>query len=204
MTEAAAVTVPGTERHKQAQRERILGAAQVCFIRSGFHSASMATIAETAGMSPGLIYRYFENKNAIILEIIDKQLGLAQRRIRDMRSTEDLCAGLVAYFNAHDADDDSSMSAALFLEIAAEATRDPEIARAVSRFDRAVRSEFEDWLKRDCDSGGYGLDEKSAKERALLMTLLIEGLKVRKVREPGLDCGLLGSALEVLISSLSR
>ena len=30
----------------------------------------MAAIAEVAGMSPGLIYRYFDSKNAIILAII--------------------------------------------------------------------------------------------------------------------------------------
>ena len=40
----------------------ILDAAKKCFIEHGFHAASMANIAETAGMSPGLIYRYFENK----------------------------------------------------------------------------------------------------------------------------------------------
>jgi AcrR family transcriptional regulator len=83
-----ATTIPGTDQHKRAQRERILAAAQKRFICSGFHSASMATIAETAGMSPGLIYRYFANKNAIILAIIEQQLKIAQRRIRDMRSTD--------------------------------------------------------------------------------------------------------------------
>ena len=36
-----------------AQRERILTAAQECFIGHGFHAASMASIAETAGMSAG-------------------------------------------------------------------------------------------------------------------------------------------------------
>lgn len=203
MTQAA-VTVPGPEQHKQVQRERILAAAQSCFIRSGFHSASMATIAETAGMSPGLIYRYFESKNAIILAIIDKQLAMAQRRIREMRSTDDLCTGLVTYFNAHDATADGSMSAALFLEIAAEATRDPEIARAVSRFDRAVRAEFVDWLQRPREQGGYGLDDDEVEVRALLLLLVIEGLKVRKVREPALDCKLLSGALEVLSISLKR
>ena len=197
-----AATVPGTEQHKQAQRARILAAAQGCFIRSGFHNASMATIAETAGISPGLIYRYFDNKNAIILAIIDQQLGTAQRRIRDMRSTDDLCAGLIAYFNAHDTDPEGSMSAALFLEMAAEATRDPEIARAVSRFDRAVRAEFVDWLQRQPEQGGRGLDLPAAEERALSLMLLIEGLKVRKLREPELDCGLLRRSLTDLVRAI--
>lgn len=35
----------------EVQRERILCAAQKCFIEHGFHAASMANIAETAQMS---------------------------------------------------------------------------------------------------------------------------------------------------------
>ena len=58
----------------EAQRERILCAAQKCFIEHGFHAASMANIAETAQMSAGLMYRYFENKNAIVLAIVQRQL----------------------------------------------------------------------------------------------------------------------------------
>ena len=54
----------------EMQRNRILDAAQHCVIEHGFHAASMASIADTAGMSAGLIYRYFENKSAIILECI--------------------------------------------------------------------------------------------------------------------------------------
>lgn len=49
----------------EKQRQRILAAARRCFVERGFHAASMATIADTAEMSQGLIYRYFESKNAI-------------------------------------------------------------------------------------------------------------------------------------------
>jgi AcrR family transcriptional regulator len=198
-----ATTIPGTDQHKRAQRERILAAAQKRFICSGFHSASMATIAETAGMSPGLIYRYFANKNAIILAIIEQQLKIAQRRIRDMRSTDDLCSGILDYFEAHDIEEDGAMSAALFLEIAAEATRDPEIARAFSRFDEAVRAELVEWFCRGSTSG-YSLDIDAARRRALSLTILIEGLKVRKARQPTLDRALLKDAIEGLLGALDR
>src|SRR5690606_36229393 len=42
-----------------AQRERVLCAAEQCFLRRVFHAASIADIAATAEMSAGLIYRYF-------------------------------------------------------------------------------------------------------------------------------------------------
>src|SRR3546814_7429913 len=66
-------TASKAELRTLAQRERILCAAQKCFVEHGFHAASMASIAETAEMSAGLIYRYFENKNAIILAIVERR-----------------------------------------------------------------------------------------------------------------------------------
>ena len=63
---------PRAAARADLQRARILDAAQRCFVESGFHAATMAKIAETAGMSAGLIYRYFESKNAIVLAIIER------------------------------------------------------------------------------------------------------------------------------------
>lgn len=190
------------EARRQAQRERILAAAQECFIQGGFHGASMAAIAKTAGMSPGLIYRYFKNKNAIILAIIDSQLAIARQRIREMRATDDMSQGIVDYFDAHDRVDHGSMNSALFLEIAAQATRDPEIGRAFTRFSRTVQDELIGWLKRGTESGGHGLVPETARGRALSLTLLIEGLKVRKVLEPDLDRTLLKESVDELLRAL--
>ena len=70
------------QERAELQRGRILDAAQKCFIEHGFHAASMASIADTAGMSAGLIYRYFENKSAIILAIVQRQLELLRDDIK--------------------------------------------------------------------------------------------------------------------------
>ena len=47
------------------RRAEILAAAQRCFVRSGFHGASMQEICAEAGMSPGNLYRYFPSKEAV-------------------------------------------------------------------------------------------------------------------------------------------
>lgn len=192
------------ELRKQAQRERVLSAALDCFVRHGFHNASMANIAEAAQMSPGLIYRYFENKNAIILAIIEAQLAITRQRIRELRGADDLCDGIIEYFDQQDCGDPGSMSAALFLEMSAEATRDPEIAQAIRRFDRVVRQEVADWLARDPADGGHGLAPDIARARALSMTLLIEGLKARKTREPAIDRECLRNAVEMMVATITR
>ena len=121
------------EARAQAQRERILVAAQKCFVVHGFHAASMANIAETAGMSAGLIYRYFKGKNDIILAIIERQLEEARSDIAKLHATSDLVAGIAEVFQQWQANDPNITSAALFLELTAEATRDafqPVLTRA--------------------------------------------------------------------------
>jgi AcrR family transcriptional regulator len=81
-----ATTVPGKGARAEAQRERILASAKQCFIERGFHAATMATIAEAAGMSPGLVYRYVENKSAIVRAIIEEQLAKIRADIATRRS----------------------------------------------------------------------------------------------------------------------
>lgn len=194
MTKAAA--------RAQAQRNRILAAAQDRFVRSGFQGASMATIAETAGMSPGLIYRYFENKNSIILAIIEQQLTEARRRIRALHTTGDLVKRIVDYLDEPETRDGDSINTALYLEISAQATREPQIAEALRQYDIAVCAELSEWLHRDQAKGGYGLPETIAPARALLLLCLIEGLRLRGTRGPATDKTMLRSALAQLLETL--
>jgi AcrR family transcriptional regulator len=186
----------------RAQRERILAAAQSRFVESGFHAAGMATIAETAGMSPGLIYRYFESKNAIILAIIEQQLEVARCRIRELHSSKNLSRRIVDYFEERELQDKNSMSHALYLEISAQATRDPQIAEALRRYDLAVCSELGDWLRRSKREGGCGLPDNVVPARALMLLSLIEGLKLRGARGPELDRDILRNTLDEILDSL--
>jgi AcrR family transcriptional regulator len=184
------------------QKERILTAARACFVDSGFHAASMATIAETAGMSPGLIYRYFENKNAIILAIIEHQLEVARRRVRELHSFRDLSERIVEYFEEKEPVDENAMSHALYLEISAQATRDPQIAEALRKYDVAVCSELGDWLRHSTEEGGCGLSGETVPERALMLLSLVEGLKLRGMREPALDRNTLRTLLDDVLDAI--
>lgn len=185
----------------QAQRERILQAAQLCFIEHGFHAAGMARIAETAEMSPGLIYRYFESKSAIIQAIVERQLDLLRDDIRLNRQL-DLAQELSESFACQAKSDGRHLSASLLLELSAEATRDADIAATVRRFDSSLRAALVDWLTRPTADHGHGLAPADAAARALVLQLLFEGLRVRETREPDLDRELLSTALHIIIPRL--
>ncbi len=186
------------EARAEAQRTRILDAAQHCFIEHGFHGAGMALIAETAQMSAGLIYRYFESKSAIIRAIVEEQLELLREDIA--RNTHpDFPTVLAEEYGRPHQCEGRRMSASLLLEISAEATRDPQIAAALDDYDTTVRNALQDWLTRAREAGGMALDGEDARRRALVLQCLIEGLKLRETREPGLDRDLLMAALQDVV-----
>jgi len=176
-----------------AQRQRILAAAEKCFIEHGFHAASVASIADTAQMSPGLIYRYFSSKNEIILAIIEQQLQLARQEMRRQDARANLAQQIAESF-APDCGGQQT-NAALFLEISAEATRDAAIGVAVRNSDHTLETDFREWLQRDAAAGGYGLDAEQARGAALVLQCLWEGMKVREARQPDFDHEALQAAL---------
>lgn len=193
---------PRAEARAESQRERILDAAQKCFIEHGFHGAGMALIAETAGISAGLIYRYFDGKNAIVLAIIARELEGKRAKIEELYSRPGFLDAVVEKFRAWQSGDASVMNAPLFLDMSAEATRAPEIARAIEASDALTRDDFEQWLGRARGEGGMGMAKDVARGRAILMQCLIEGLILRAVRDPGLDAATLRHALEPLFLQL--
>lgn len=54
------------------QRELILDTAAEAFADFGFPSASMAEIARRCGVSKALLYHYYESKEAILFDLLDR------------------------------------------------------------------------------------------------------------------------------------
>jgi AcrR family transcriptional regulator len=55
---------------REQRKAQIMTAALELFAKHGFHSTSIANIATEAGISKGLLYNYFESKEALIRELI--------------------------------------------------------------------------------------------------------------------------------------
>jgi len=52
------------------KQEKILSAAKILFSERGYSSTSTSAIAKAAGVSEGLIFRHYGNKEGLLLEII--------------------------------------------------------------------------------------------------------------------------------------
>lgn len=188
--------------HADAQRHRILDAAEHCFIEHGFHAASMANISEKARMSAGLIYRYFENKNAIILAIIERQLQERRADISTLQTTCELAERIVDLFRAWIKRDGSVMNAALFLEMSAEATREPQIARALANADLLNRRDFLSWFKKTAEDQGAKVTEAELQQRSFALQCFVEGLAIRAVREPDTDPAMVIESMKLFLPHL--
>jgi len=189
--------------HAARQRERILDAAEKCFIESGFHAASMAHIAQTADVSAGLIYRYFDSKAMIVTAIIERHLETdGTCAIDRLNSPEDVCDAMLDLFDSWRRGDDPKMNAGLFLDLTAECTRDPDIARVVRHKDRLVGDGLAQVVRRIARARGVILKPAEAHDRSELLRCLMEGMACRVARDPKLRRSSLKPMLERLVAVL--
>ena len=111
------------DRHSQ-----ILDAALVCFAKRGFHQTSMHDISAEAGISVGLIYRYFENKEAVISAMAARHKEEIQQMLERARQAPSLLESLEILFTAHCCENEPRLISAFVVDLYAEASRNPHVA----------------------------------------------------------------------------
>lgn len=72
MAEPPSATSRLREQFLEARRQEILEAARSVFVDKGCDAASMQDISKAAGVSAGNIYRYFPNKDALIVAVCER------------------------------------------------------------------------------------------------------------------------------------
>lgn len=193
-----------------AQRRRILDAAQRCFIARGFHAASVSEIAAEAGISQGLMYRYFDNKRAMVLALIERQLEQDQQSIGQTPASLGMVDGLLACYQQWSRGetignrDTAIANVALYAEITAEAQRDPVVAAVLRRHDKLTTAAVCDWLRRHDVARGARSSAAALRQRTLLLRVVVEGLAMRAVRDPDLPPRTVRALLREVISRVLR
>src|SRR6266568_1704316 len=113
------------------RKTQILDAAVVCFAKRGFHQASMHDISTEAGISVGLIYRYFQNKEAVISAMADRHKQEIQEILERARQAPNLRESLETLFTAHCGEAEPQVTAAFVVDLFAEASRNTRVAELV-------------------------------------------------------------------------
>ena len=185
------------------RRREILEAATRCVIRRGFHQASMQEICAEAGMSPGGLYRYFDSKEAIIAAIAEDERAENAAIIAELQNTDNLVKTLQEITRNMLKVFANTDYARLGIEVAAEASRNPEVADVFSRNETELQKALISALKKAKRDGQIdpGLALSAVAE---LLMALIDGLSTRALMNPAYKPRQLEKATLVMITRMLR
>ena len=169
-----------------ARRQQVLDAAAECFRRRGFHGASMAEIAKTAGMSAGHIYNLFENKDDVIAAIVERDRDEIVRRIQETLDGEDVMEAMLAAVEDSCHQPDREAEAALNLEVLAEASRNAKLAQVVVNSETVIRHKAMLLIQKALGPEADRLPADEIEARASVLAALFNGLMVLSVSQPDL------------------
>ena len=191
------------EDKRQANRARILQAARKVFAQRGYHGATIAQIADEAGLSNGAVYYNFANKEDLFLALLDQwraeliqDIGKAIGRpgsAEPQRPFQDEVLHVVATLKR------GREWRLLLFEFVTYAARNPQFRE---RF-VAGRQKFKDALASalaERTAAHHIQPALSPEQLAALLTALVNGLALDEITEPGaIPDDLLATALQALI-----
>ncbi|EGI75582.1 TetR/AcrR family transcriptional regulator [Hylemonella gracilis] len=169
------------------RREQILEAAAECVRRSGFHGASMATIAKTAQMSPGHIYNLFENKDEIIAALVERDRDEIVSMISESEQSEDLVVDMIGLLESYVEDATKFADAALSIEVLAEASRNPKLAAVVQASELVVQNRAAAYVRKALSERGIVLNDEEIMARATVIGALFNGLMNQSISLPQMN-----------------
>lgn len=160
--------------------EQILSAAMICFAKRGFHQTSMHDISAEAGISVGLIYRYFENKDAVISAMADEHKKEIQEVLERARQAPSLLEALEILFTWHCCENSPQVHSAFVVDLFAEASRNPRVAALVRDVMQTTTEGVTDLIARSPDAR-HATQHLSPREVADLLFAVNDGMLMRGV-----------------------
>lgn len=178
-----------SEAHLEQRRRQILDAAIACFARKGFRETTMADIADEAGVSDGLAYRYFGGKDEIIETAIREDGGLLDALAPDGGVDDPVTLlGLLLGLNVRRFEQPEEMRATMNLRFRswAEALHNENIRREILARWRHGLEIVEGLVRRGQERGQIPL-RLDAGAVARVMLACHYGLNLQAVLDPDVD-----------------
>lgn len=172
------------EQIKDERRRALLSAARTVFGRKGFAAAKIADVAAMAGISHGLVYHYFPEKESLFAATIEASAEgweTLVARVREQGGTPwerlvRLCGQMIA--GLREEPEHLLMSVHVYSEDAAPGAR--EVLR---RFRRQVLDDLEAMIAEGQRAGEVAPGAAADLTRALIA--IIQGLAINRLTDPG-------------------
>ncbi|TWJ24099.1 TetR/AcrR family transcriptional regulator [Micromonospora endolithica] len=177
------------EEHLAARRRQIVDAARRCFLREGFHRATMQDVIAEAGLSVGAVYRYFPSKADLITAIAEDAIGGAGGVLAETIRQDpplpllEALDRILAYVETQ-AGEEGVLRIAI--QVWGEAQRDPALGAFVAATYNGLRRHFET-LARQAQRTGEISAEADPEAVAAALFALVPGWLLQVVLTGGPD-----------------
>ncbi|HEX3818388.1 MAG TPA: TetR/AcrR family transcriptional regulator [Chthoniobacterales bacterium] len=177
--------MPTTTHRAEAQldrRQQILTASLQSFAECGFHQTSMHDISAKAGISVGLIYRYFKNKDEVIAALAAEHKKAIAALLERAGDAPTLLEAMEIIFTSH-CEGSPRMVSAFVIDLFAEASRNPRVAKVVRDVARAKSAGVAALIARspELKQAAPGLDPRAIAEMIFAVN---DGTMMRSVLLP--------------------
>ena len=177
-----------TAAHLEARRRDILAAAFLCFARSGLHATTMQEIADEADLSAGALYRYFENKEALVRALAAES---ADRRGETFGRLEagggmEVLADLVIELMGALHTEEAQSSVRLDVRLWAEMLDPPQGREIILGAFASLQEPVAAFVRLGRKEGRIGEDVDPEAVGRLVLSLMT-GLELQRAYEPDLD-----------------
>jgi TetR/AcrR family transcriptional repressor of bet genes len=176
---------------REKRREEIVEAFARVLAEHGYSGATIAAVAQEAGVAPGLVHYHFANKADMLASLLDHLIYRFRHRARSVEANADPLTAYAAAAVRLDATADA-VAARCWVGVLAEAVRDPALFAQVRRL---VDSEIDAIRRRS--SYRFSPQDAGAVLAFVLGALVLGAFAPRKT------AGFALPALQKLLESLS-
>ncbi len=172
-----------SEAERASRRERLVDAAWRCLAHQAYSDLTVDDVCAEASVSKGGFYGYFESKQDLLRELLQRESASLDSVIADLSSERIGAADRLRRFAQaclRDAEDSARMQ--LRADLAAAVGRDPAIAAALRESARSRRVALRGWIEEGVRAAE--LRPVPANALASILLALVDGLALHHRSDP--------------------
>lgn len=168
---------------------RIVEAMRASVGLRGAAGSTFDHVAQSAGVSRGLLHYYFGSKERLLVEVVrhdcEIRISALRERLADASSVDELIDSMLAGFHSF-VEDEGAAAPALIFELFSEGRRNPEIRGELGELYRSVRATVAEALVAKENEGVVALRADAASVASIIFAMA-DGAALQILADPGWD-----------------
>jgi len=178
-------TLSADRRSVTERQNAILDAFERCIVGAGCHRTTMQDVAREAGMSAGNLYRYFASKDQLVSGLCERDRDRYGGEFIRVGEAENVMEELLVLGHRHFVEKPRSCCVQ-FMEIRAEATRNPVVAEICATVESEVHGLLVGVIEA-AKRAGQVPPQVDSSALISIVSALGDGLLMRRTLDPDFD-----------------